>query len=137
MVDSRSELDNLVGITVSEGASDLHLVVGKPPTVRIDSVLAAMSDQPILDAEKLDANIFVATSVAEAATFFNGTAPDVLIIGDISGAHGFVKGVRHFRDMRVIGLIEQRTALANAGCNCFVGKESLSLSVAIFLNQYH
>ena len=47
------ELDKLLAYVLETGASDLHLVVGKPPTVRIDSVLVSMSDQPVLDGEKI------------------------------------------------------------------------------------
>ena len=34
------------------GASDLHLVVGKPPLVRVDSVLVAVPEQAALDTDK-------------------------------------------------------------------------------------
>ena len=48
------ELDKLLAHVLETGASDLHLVVGKPPMVRVDSVLAAVADLPALDAEKIE-----------------------------------------------------------------------------------
>lgn len=36
------------------GASDLHLVVGKPPVVRIDSLLTSISGEAVLDSEKVE-----------------------------------------------------------------------------------
>ena len=46
------ELDKLLGYVLETGASDLHLVVGKPPMVRVDSVLLPVPDEIVLDAER-------------------------------------------------------------------------------------
>lgn len=49
-----AELERLLSYVLEADASDLHLVVGKPPMVRVDSKLTPVSDYPVLDAEKLE-----------------------------------------------------------------------------------
>ncbi len=44
----KSNLDNLFEITASQGASDLHLVAGRHPTIRSDGVLSALIKEPFL-----------------------------------------------------------------------------------------
>jgi twitching motility protein PilT len=46
-----AELERLLGYVLETGASDLHLVVGKPPMIRVDSALLAVPEQTVLDAE--------------------------------------------------------------------------------------
>ncbi len=41
-------LDDLVGIVVKEGASDLHLSEGRPPTIRVSGFLIPLLKVPIL-----------------------------------------------------------------------------------------
>ncbi|OGE75457.1 MAG: type IV pili twitching motility protein PilT [Candidatus Doudnabacteria bacterium RIFCSPHIGHO2_02_FULL_48_21] len=48
-----AELERFLAHVLETGASDLHLVAGKPPTVRIDSALVSIADEPILDGEKI------------------------------------------------------------------------------------
>ena len=43
--------DQLFKTAVEKGASDLHLVVGKPPILRIDGVLQEIADEPVMDAK--------------------------------------------------------------------------------------
>lgn len=43
-------IDELLHITVQQNASDLHLVVGNPPMLRIDGQLVPVSGYPVLDA---------------------------------------------------------------------------------------
>ncbi len=42
------EINKLLGIVLQKNASDLHLVAGKPPTIRIDSRLVELKDYDIL-----------------------------------------------------------------------------------------
>lgn len=49
----QQELEKLLSHVLETGASDLHLVAGKPPVVRIDSALVSVPDLPVLDAEKI------------------------------------------------------------------------------------
>ena len=42
------EINNLLMVMLQRGASDLHLIAGKPPTLRIDSVLAELKEYEVL-----------------------------------------------------------------------------------------
>lgn len=53
-----SNILKLLEFVVSRDASDIHLVVGAPPTVRIDGVLGPMPDEPVLTPEKNQELIF-------------------------------------------------------------------------------
>ena len=48
------ELDRLLSYVLESGASDLHLLVGKPPIVRIDSELVSIKDYSSYDQEDLE-----------------------------------------------------------------------------------
>ncbi len=48
---SELELNKLLEITLERGASDLHLQVGEPPILRIDSTLYRLEDYQILSAD--------------------------------------------------------------------------------------
>ncbi len=48
---SELELDKLLAITLERNASDLHLEVGEPPILRIDSVIYRLEDYQILSAD--------------------------------------------------------------------------------------
>jgi len=50
-IDSKQEMDNLLAITAEEGGSDLHLSVGRYPTVRIDGRLVPLDKKEILSAK--------------------------------------------------------------------------------------
>ncbi len=45
------EMGRLLDQTISGGASDLHIVVGINPTLRIDGALTPLSDEPLIDAK--------------------------------------------------------------------------------------
>lgn len=56
MADHKQKLNDLLLITARQNASDLHLAVGRRPTLRIDGVLIPLQQEPILTpdvAEKL------------------------------------------------------------------------------------
>ncbi|MDP6756444.1 MAG: PilT/PilU family type 4a pilus ATPase, partial [Patescibacteria group bacterium] len=57
-----SELDELFKIAVNNKASDLHLVVGQPPLIRIDGRLNMVKNQDIMTNEKLEELLFSITS---------------------------------------------------------------------------
>jgi len=42
------EINKLLMVVMQRGASDLHLVAGKPPTLRVDSVLSELKDYEVL-----------------------------------------------------------------------------------------
>ncbi len=48
MDDFKQRLNNLLTATAKQGASDLHLAVGRHPTLRIDGVLVPLQSEPII-----------------------------------------------------------------------------------------
>ena len=48
------EIDRLLSYVLEVNASDLHLIAGKPPVIRLDSGLAPIPDYPVFDADRLD-----------------------------------------------------------------------------------
>lgn len=56
MIDYKAKLNELLLTTTKQNASDLHVAVGRRPTIRIDSILVPLAKEPILtkdDAEGL------------------------------------------------------------------------------------
>ncbi len=54
MIDYKLKLNELLETTARQNASDLHLAVGRHPTIRIDSVLIPLSKDPILNMEAVE-----------------------------------------------------------------------------------
>jgi twitching motility protein PilT len=54
MADYKQQLNNLLLATARQNASDLHLAVGRHPTLRIDGVLIPLQQEPILTPETVD-----------------------------------------------------------------------------------
>lgn len=54
MADYYEQLKNLLIATAKENASDLHLAVGRRPTLRVDGVLVPLQKEPILTPEAVD-----------------------------------------------------------------------------------
>ena len=52
------EIKDLLNLTIQNKASDLHLLVGIPPTIRVDGILSYLPDYPILTPEILESMIF-------------------------------------------------------------------------------
>ena len=50
-MDYQKELNDLIDITIKEGASDLHLSSGYPPTVRVSGMLIPLVKKAILTPE--------------------------------------------------------------------------------------
>ena len=51
-------LEALLKATVESGASDLHLTVGRPATVRRDGVLVSFENVPVLTMEEVDRMVY-------------------------------------------------------------------------------
>jgi twitching motility protein PilT len=62
-MDHAAKLKELLGVTIKQNSSDLHLAVGRRPSVRIDSLLVPLSQEPILTKE--DAEGFVLSMLSE------------------------------------------------------------------------
>lgn len=52
-------IDNLLTLVLQRGASDLHLVTNKPPTLRIDSTLIELKDYEVLSGSSITALVDV------------------------------------------------------------------------------
>lgn len=55
---SSEQIDQLLGLGASHGASDVHLLVGHQPLFRIDGVLIDVVDQPVVTPELMEGLIF-------------------------------------------------------------------------------
>jgi twitching motility protein PilT len=55
---TKLRIEVLLEETVKRGASDLHLQVGLPPTIRVDGALIAMDDIPALSEETVEDLVF-------------------------------------------------------------------------------
>ena len=49
--DYKKEIEELVGIALKEGASDLHITAGRHPTIRVSGELIPLISKPVLSAE--------------------------------------------------------------------------------------
>jgi twitching motility protein PilT len=58
MEDYKQKLSELLTETARQNASDLHLAVGRKPTLRIDGVLVALEKEPIMTPESAQGIIF-------------------------------------------------------------------------------
>jgi twitching motility protein PilT len=54
MDDFKQKLDDLLTTTAKQGASDLHIAVGRRPTLRIDGVLVPLQKEPITTPEEAE-----------------------------------------------------------------------------------
>lgn len=52
------DIQELLGITIKSKASDLHLLVGIPPSIRIDGVLESLTGYPAINEEAMEQMIF-------------------------------------------------------------------------------
>ncbi|MDP1709573.1 MAG: type IV pilus twitching motility protein PilT [Candidatus Komeilibacteria bacterium] len=68
---NKNQLDKLFKIAVEQKASDLHLIVGKPPILRIDGDLKEISNETILTIDSAQALIFGILSGAQKEKFVN------------------------------------------------------------------
>ncbi|MDD5547547.1 MAG: PilT/PilU family type 4a pilus ATPase [Candidatus Pacebacteria bacterium] len=56
--DYQAKLNNLLLTTAQQNASDLHLSVGKRPTLRVDGVLVGLQKEPVLTPEETEKLVF-------------------------------------------------------------------------------
>src|SRR4051794_17536302 len=63
------EMIEILKATVAKGGSDLHLVIGQPPMLRVDGDLQAMKEFPVLSAEESRKLIFSLLSDIQRARF--------------------------------------------------------------------
>jgi twitching motility protein PilT len=59
------EINNLLMLMLQRGASDLHLVAGKPPTIRVDSQLFELTDYEVLSGSAIGTMVDVLLETEE------------------------------------------------------------------------
>lgn len=64
------EINKLLGLVLQKNASDLHLVAGKPPTLRIDSRLVELKEYDVLSGAALSSMVDVLLADDEKRTAF-------------------------------------------------------------------
>ena len=69
MVDYKEKLNELLLTTAKQNASDLHLAVGRRPTIRVDSVLIPLTKEPILTREDAEGLIAALLTKEQMETF--------------------------------------------------------------------
>ena len=69
MMDYKKKLDELLAATAKQNASDLHIAVGRRPTIRIDSVLIPLAKEPILTSEDAQGIVFALLSPMQKERF--------------------------------------------------------------------
>ncbi|MFH1047887.1 MAG: PilT/PilU family type 4a pilus ATPase [Patescibacteria group bacterium] len=74
---AREIIDRLFGIAVDQGASDLHLVVGKPPILRLGGELSPIDGAAVLSPENVKQLCFSILSDADRDKFINEKELDV------------------------------------------------------------
>src|SRR5689334_22798566 len=51
---SELELNKLLSLTLERNASDLHLIVGEPPIIRVDSALMRLEDYQVMSKDVIE-----------------------------------------------------------------------------------
>ncbi len=89
------DIQELLHLTVTNKASDLHLLPGVPPAIRIDGVLSYVSNYPILTKEAAQSMIFSLLNPIQRESFLKGKELDFSFNfggGIISGDSGRFRG---------------------------------------------
>ncbi|MEK7086670.1 MAG: type IV pili twitching motility protein PilT, partial [Patescibacteria group bacterium] len=58
MTDYKQKLNELLLMTAKQSASDLHIAVGRRPTIRVDSVLIPLTKESIFTKEDAEGLVF-------------------------------------------------------------------------------
>ncbi|MCE5323797.1 Flp pilus assembly complex ATPase component TadA [bacterium] len=79
------ELEKLIMMAHSRGASDLHLLAGEPPTIRVDGVLERTGSAPLTASEtKAIASAVVSAEKIDAIERDGGAVERSMTFGDVS-----------------------------------------------------
>lgn len=68
-MDYKAKLDELLLTTARQGASDLHIGVGQPPTLRVDGALLPLSKEDVITPETAQGLVFALLSETQKAAF--------------------------------------------------------------------
>ncbi|MEK7464333.1 MAG: PilT/PilU family type 4a pilus ATPase, partial [Patescibacteria group bacterium] len=69
MMDYKQKLNELLLVTARENASDLHIAVGRRPTIRVDSVLIPLTKESILTKEDAEGLVFALLTEEQKKNF--------------------------------------------------------------------
>lgn len=69
-MDYKQKLSELLLVTAKQGASDLHIAVGRRPTIRVDSVLVPLAKESILAKEDAEGLVQALLTEEQVKTFF-------------------------------------------------------------------
>jgi twitching motility protein PilT len=67
----KERLNKLLLTTAKQNASDLHISVGRRPTIRVDSILIPITDEPILTKEDAENLVFALLTEEQKAVFLD------------------------------------------------------------------
>ncbi len=70
-IDYKEKLDGLLLETAKQNASDIHIAVGRRPTIRVDSVLIPLPNEPVLTKEEAEGLVFALLTEEQKQTFLN------------------------------------------------------------------
>jgi len=107
MSDYQKELEELVMSVVEAGGSDLHLSVGRHPTIRVDGALAPLVKNPVLDPQKTEGLVMAMLNEDQKA--------ELLEKGEVDFAYSFDKA--RFR------------------CNAFKQRDFVSIAMRLILSE--
>ncbi len=69
--DFKEKLNGLLLETAKQNASDIHIAVGRRPTIRVDSVLIPLPNEPVLTREEAEGLVFALLTEEQKQTFMN------------------------------------------------------------------
>lgn len=70
MTDQKQKLEELLLATIKQNASDLHISVGRRPTIRVDSVLIPMDKESVLTKDNVEGLVDALLTEEQKKTFF-------------------------------------------------------------------
>lgn len=76
MIDYKQKLEELLLTAARQGASDLHINVGRRPTLRIDGVLISLAQEPILSREEVEGLILALLDEKQKTLFLENKQLD-------------------------------------------------------------
>ncbi len=71
-----TKINEILKVVLDAGSSDLHLVVGSPPTIRVNGRLSAIPNEPVLDPTRASELIVETMTLIQKETFFKAKELD-------------------------------------------------------------
>lgn len=100
------DIQQLLDITVKNNASDLHLLAGIPPSLRVDGVLRPIASQPVLQPKDIEQMLF---------SIITPEQKEILLTNkELDFSHGYGGGIYGDKGRFRINVYYQRGYLASA-----------------------